>query len=162
MNTALVTAKDIMTAPVVSVPPEMSLFDAHEILARNNFNGVPVINGERHVMGILTEYDMLSKASVMHLPTLQKLARHLQGFVEKGGLAEYRKELEDLKHITVYSIMNRDPLVLSVTTPFGTVVETFYTHHRVNPIPIIDENNMLIGIISRFDVLKVFGKLKGL
>ena len=162
MDTASVTARDIMTANVISIHPEMSLFDAHEILARNNFNGVPVINDERHVIGILTEYDMLSKASVMHLPTLQKLAGHLQGFVDKGGLSEYRKELENLKNITVSSMMNHDPLVLSVTTPFGTIVETFYTHHRVNPIPIVDENKILVGIISRFDVLKVFGKLDNL
>ena len=162
MDTLLVTAKDIMTAPVISIHPETSLFEAHEIIARSNFNGVPVVDGERHVIGILTEYDMLSKASVMHLPTLQKLAGQLQGFVDKGGLSEYRKELEDLKHVTVSTIMNRDPLVLSVSTSFENVVETFYAHHRVNPIPIVDENKILVGIISRFDVLKIFGKLSGL
>ena len=162
MNIISVTAKDMMTANVVSVHPEMSLFEAHEIIARSNFNGVPVVDGERHVIGILTEYDMLSKASAMHLPTLQKLAGHLQGFVDKGGLSEYRKELEDLKNITVSAIMNHDPLVLSVATPFETVVETFYAHHRVNPIPIVNENNILVGIISRFDILKILGKLSGL
>ena len=160
MDTALLTVKDIMTAKVISVDPEMSLFDAHETIARNNLDGVPVVDGKGHVVGILTEYDMLSKASVMHLPTLQKVIKHLQSFVDKGGLAEYRKELEDLKDLTVSAIMNHDPLMLSAETPFETVVETFFKHHRVNPIPVIDNNGTLVGIVSRYDVLKVFEQLK--
>ena len=160
MNTLLPTIKDIMTKDVISVYPEVSLFDAHEIIARSHLDGVPVIDMEGHVVGILTEYDMLSKASVMHLPTLQKLAGQLQSFVDKGGLSEYRKELEELKNITVSTIMNRDPIILSTTTPFETVVETFYKHHRVNPIPVIDEKGILVGVVSRYDVLKIFQKLK--
>ena len=162
MDTASVTAKDIMTANVISIHPEMSLFEAHEIIARSRFDGVPVVDSESHVIGILTEYDMLSKASVMHLPTLQKLAGELQGFVAKGGLLEYRKELEELKNITVSTIMNRDPLTLSMDTSFETVVKTFYKHHRVNPIPVVDDNGMLVGVVSRFDVLKIFEKLSDL
>lgn len=158
----MLTVRDIMTASVISVHPEISLFDAHEIIARSNFDGVPVVDASGHVIGILTEYDMLSKASVMHLPTLQKLMKYLQSFVDKGGLSEFRKELEELKNVTVASIMNRDPLTLSADASFEAVVETFFKHHRVNPIPVVDEKGMLVGIVSRYDVLKIFEKLKKL
>ena len=162
MDTTSLTVKDIMTANVISIHPEMSLFEAHEIIARSRLDGVPVIDGQGHVIGILTEYDMLSKASVMHLPTLQKLAGELQSFVGQGGLSEYRKELEDLKNITVSAIMNREPLTLSIDTSLEEVIETFSQHHRVNPIPVVDEKGILVGVVSRYDVLKVFEKLSKL
>ncbi len=159
MNFSMMTIKDIMTIGVLSVHEEMSLFEAHEIIAKSHFDGVPVIDTHNHVIGILTEYDMLSKVSVMHIPTLQKLATELQSFVDKGGLSEYKQELKELRNATVSAIMNRDPLVLPVTASFTTVVETFYKHHRVNPIPVVDEKGVLMGIVSRSDVLKVFEQL---
>ena len=91
MDNTSFAVKDIMTKDVTSVHPEISLFDAHEIIVRSNFDGVPVVDAEGRVIGILTEYDMLSKASVMHLPTLQKLITHLQSFIDQGGLRNFIK-----------------------------------------------------------------------
>ncbi|MDP3770214.1 MAG: CBS domain-containing protein [Candidatus Sungbacteria bacterium] len=162
MDTELPTVKDIMTKSVISVHPEMRLFDAHEIITRSNLDGVPVVDAEGHVMGILTEYDMLSKASVLHLPTLQKIVKHLQSFIDKGGLAEFRSELEEMKNLTVAGVMNRDPLTLLDSTSFEIAVETFFKHHRVNPILVVDAQGKLVGIVSRYDVLKIFEQLKKL
>ncbi len=162
MDNIPLTVKDIMTKNVTSVHQEISLFDAHEIMVRSNFDGVPVVDAQGHVIGILTEYDMISKASVMHLPTLQKLITHFQSFIDQGGFAEFRKELKELQDLTVLSIMNRDPLMLPADTTFETVVETFFKHHRVNPIPIVDDKGVLVGIVSRYDILKIFEQLKSL
>ena len=50
--------------------------------------------------------------------------------------------------------MNREPLVLKDDSAFDEVIAAFITHHRVNPIPIVDGDNKVVGIVSRFDVLR--------
>ena len=70
-NSTKITAKDIMTKEVVSVPLETSLLDVAKILAERNFDGVPVVDKEDRLVGIVTEYDLINKTSAVHLPTLQ-------------------------------------------------------------------------------------------
>ena len=57
------TVKDIMTREVVSVKPETPLQEAAEVLAYHGFDGVPVVDEANKPVGILTEYDLLSKGN---------------------------------------------------------------------------------------------------
>lgn len=150
----LIKAKDIMTRKVISVHPEDSIFEAHKIISKNNFDGVPVVDADNHLAGILTEYDLITKGSSVHLPTLQKVMSNFKIYKKDRG--QFKKEIEELQDLKVKDIMNKDPLTLTQEVFFEEVVTTFKDHHRVNPIPIIDDNNKVVGVISRYDVLKSF------
>jgi len=146
------TIQDIMTREVISVSPEMSVFEAHEIITSNNLDGAPVIDGQNRLVGILTEYDLIVKGPSLHLPTFQKLLSSVKLYKENSnGL---KSDLEKLRELKVKDVMNADPLTLLDTTPFEEVVVAFRDHHRVNPIPVINNNKRVVGVVSRFDVLK--------
>ena len=53
--------KEIMTKKVISVTPETPLVEAAKLLNDHGFNGVPVIDGKRQLVGILTQYDLIEK-----------------------------------------------------------------------------------------------------
>ena len=55
-----------------------------------------------------------------------------------------------LIHSTLHFMFQQDPLFPTLEE----VVAAFRDHHRVNPIPVIDENRKVVGVVSRFDVLK--------
>jgi len=57
----------------------------------------------------------------------------------------------------VSEAMNKEPLVLRYNSTIAEAVRVFRDNHRVNPIPIVDENSVLVGILSRFDLIKMFG-----
>lgn len=151
-----VLAKDIMTKEVISVHPDTSLLDVAKILAEHNFDGVPVSDNDGKLVGIVTEYDLINKTSAVHLPTLQVVLRNLPQFQKEE--AHFQEEILQLK---VSDIMNKDPLALGPDVPYDDVIKIFREHHRVNPIPIVDENKKIIGVISRFDVLRPFHVLQG-
>ena len=155
-DTSKVTAKDIMTKEVISVHPETTLLDVAKILAEHNFDGVPVVDAENKLVGIVTEYDLINKTSAVHLPTLQVVLRNLPQF--KKEEAHFQEEILSLK---VSDIMNKDPLSLKSEILYDDIIRLFKDHHRVNPIPVTDENNKVIGVISRFDVLRPFHVLQG-
>lgn len=148
----MVTAKDIMTKEIVSVTPGTTILSIAELFGKYQFDGVPVIDKNGILQGIITEYDLISKDSSLHLPTLKKVLESLH--VSKEDSSRFKEEVLDKLNIKVEDIMNKEPLFLGPETSYEEVIKTFQDHHRVNPIPIVDENRKVLGIISRFDVLK--------
>jgi|SRR3989338_6860382 len=143
---------DIMTKEVVSVTPEMPLFEAAKILSEHNLDGAPVVNETNKLLGILTEYDLISQSSSIHLPTLQKILQDIKVFGKDKS--QFKKEFQDVIALKVQDVMNDDPLTLAPDDSFEEMVKAFREHHRVNPIPVIDKNKKVVGVVSRFDVLK--------
>jgi len=141
-----------MTREVVSVKPETPLQEAAEILAKRGFDGMPVVDEESKLVGILTEYDLISKGSATHLPTFQKIIQNL-GVYSKDK-SQFTKDFEEISSLKVKDVMNKDPLTLFEDATYEEAVQAFRDHHRVNPIPVIDNDRKVIGVISRFDVLK--------
>lgn len=121
------SVKDIMTTAVVAVPPEMPLLQAAKILSDHDFAGVPVADKNGILVGILTEYDLISKNQ------------------------ETKKN-----SLVVKDAMNPEPIVFHEGASFEEVAATFRDHHRVNPVPVVDEAGKVIGIVSRYDLIKTF------
>lgn len=158
MSSSSPSIKDVMSATVISVHPETPLLDAHELLAKHKFDGMPVVDGANKILGILTEYDFIVKGSSMHLPTFQKIIMQLS--VYQKDRTVFQKEVEELKHLTVKDIMNNEPLTLPDSASFEDAVIAFRDHHRVNPIPVLDKAQHVVGVVSRYDVLKLFTTLR--
>lgn len=150
------TAKDIMTSKVVSVSPETSLLEASDLMTKGEFNGLPVVSESGRVLGIITEYDMLSKGTRIHLPTFIKYFSKSPGDDQKPILQD---ALAESVSFTVRDVMNPDPIVFKEDTPIEEMVEAFSAHHRVNPVPVTDREGILTGIVSRFDIIKLYADM---
>lgn len=146
------TIKDIMTTEMVTVTPETSLVEAAKLLTDNKFNGLPVIDGAGIVVGIVTEYNLISSESGIHLPTLQSVLGNLSVFGKDKK--EFSEDIAAVSKLTAKDVMNNDPLTLPNTATYDEVVKTFQDHHGVNPIPVIDSMRKLVGVVSRYDLLK--------
>lgn len=144
--------QNIMTRDVVSASPDMPLVEVAKILADRGFDGLPVVDAAGKLVGIVTEYDLISKSSVVHLPTFQTILQNIH--VLRTDRAQFQKEIEEVASLTVQDVMNDDPLTLPDTATYEDAVCAFRDHHRVNPIPVVNADNHVMGVISRFDVLK--------
>jgi len=145
--------KNIMTSPAVTIGPEDSLEDALGILSKNNFDGLPVVNKNNVLLGIITQYDLLTKGSSIHIPTVTKIFKEFKGLSgEKTFLSDELAKIEKLK---VADVMNKDPLFVGPSTSVETLQQVFAEHHRVNPVPVLDENKKVVGVASRYDILKL-------
>lgn len=155
-ETSKIYAKDIMSKEVVSVHSDTPLLDVAKVLAEHNFDGVPVVDANNKLVGLVTEYDLINKTSAVHLPTLQVILKNLPQF--KKEEAHFQEEILNLK---VTDIMNKEPITLTPDVSYDEVIKLFREHHRVNPIPVIDKDRTVLGVISRFDVLRPFHVLQG-
>jgi|SRR3989344_1819677 len=148
-----ILAKDIMVKKVVTIEEHTPLLDAYHQMLKRGFNGLPVVDKNKKVIGIITEYDLITKTTEIHLPTYIKI------FGEPlFNKKKFFERAQDGAAITVKSVINRDPLLLGESTPLIDVVKTFAAHHRVNPVPVVDKSGKLVGVISRYDIVKFYAK----
>jgi len=147
-----ISVQDIMEKNVVSVRPDTPLSEAAAMLAKHGFDGVPVVDEQNTLCGILTEYDLVSKGSAIHLPTFQKILENMPVFSKDKK--EFQSDVAEVANMKVRAVMNDDPLTLSHDATYEEAVTAFREHHRVNPIPVIDKDRKVLGVVSRFDVLK--------
>ncbi len=151
------TANDIMTKDVIVVSPNTPLLEAAEKMTKNFFNGLPVVDESNTVVGIITEYDLLTREGAIHLPTFIRLfARYPQ---ERPENLLVQGNLREVLNFTVKDMMNPEPLLLRAETSIEEVMQTFAQHHKVNPIPIVSPDRKLVGIVSRYDIIKFYAKM---
>lgn len=120
----------LMTTRVISVSPETTLLDAGKKLATYKFNGLPVVDNNNVLVGIVTEYDIIA---------------HISGRTGKKNNV-----------LTVGEIMTRNPYTLSQDATFEEALALFRDHRTINPLPVIDKDRRVVGVVSRTDLLKGF------
>lgn len=146
--------KDLMTTHVISVTPDTPVHEVAEMLEKFHFTGVPVAEGKK-LVGLIAERDFITSDSELYLPTYIKLLTDLE-FVS-GDNKKLPPKAQKIIDARARDIMNKKVITISKDTEIAELAETFATK-RVNPIPVVNDEGDLIGIISRSDLIKLFSK----
>ena len=150
-----ILVKDIMTKEVMTASPEMSLLDVAKIVSEHNFNGLPVIDKNRQVVGIITEFDLIEKASEITLNTLRNVLRDIHASKDINFSVKDRSE--EIYPMKVSDIMTKDPITVSPETTYEEMIDLFRNNQKINPVPVVDQEKKLLGLVSRSDVLRPLG-----
>jgi CBS domain-containing protein len=149
------TLSDIMVRNVITVHPDTPVVEAISILVKNQFSGLPVVDKKNVLVGIVNDYNFIVGSSSLHLPTLLQLFDRLKTY--KKDHSVLKNELREILALTVFDVMNNNPIVLKIDDSIEKASQIFSQHHTVNPIPVVDEFNRVVGVVSRSDLLKFFG-----
>jgi CBS-domain-containing membrane protein len=137
--------KDVMTAEVAYVSKDTPYKELVQLLATQRVSAVPVVDDRRHVVGIVSEADLLLKQ--------QEPANHFQRFLLEGK--QRRLERAKAKGATAAELMTRPVITVSPDTGVAEAARLL-RKHLVKRLPVVDPLGRLVGIISRADVLKLF------
>ncbi len=144
-----VQARDIMSTPVLTVTPETPLRDAVLLMLGNHISGLPVVDAQGHLVGIISEADLLLKAAEPKpaAPLVEWSGPWL--WLERW-LGAHRKAAGR----TVGEVMTRHVVSAEETTPVCELAARM-VRHQVNRLPIV-RGREVVGIVTRADILKVF------
>ena len=145
--------KDLMTTQVVSVRPYTPISEVADIMHKHGFSGVPVVNDEGVVLGTISERDFISGSTDLYLPTYIKLLANMD-YVQ-GAQKELPHVVDQIVKATARDIMNQDTPFAHPDTTLEQAAELFAAKD-VNPMPVTDHTNHLLGIISRSDLIKFY------
>ena len=105
----------------ITLGPEATLQDAHDLMSRFSISGVPVVESDGRLIGIVTNRDL-----------------------------QFESDLDQV----VCDVMTADGLI---TAPVGTTLEEAQEAlhaHRIEKLPVVDENGILAGLITVKDIVK--------
>ena len=141
--------QEIMTSLVVKLYPEDTIHEAAMRLAQNDISGAPVVDAGK-VVGIVSEADLLRTA----IAPAKAAGGHTMSLVSSLLLGQGQKPLPGSK---VRSVMSE--YVITVA-PLATVWEAALVmeRHGVKRLPVTDEENNLLGVISRADLVGVLAR----
>jgi CBS domain-containing protein len=149
--------RDVMTQQVASVNGSTPFRDIAEVLITRGVSAVPVVDGEGHVIGVVSESDLLCKEEFRdqyyregYRPPLRVRLRDQPG--RRGGSRRDRAFGE-----TAAELMSAPAIT---TRPYTSVVSAarLMGEHGVKRLPVVDDEGLLVGIVSRHDLLKVFAR----
>jgi len=134
----------IMTRDVTAVTPDTPARRLIELLLHQLFKAVPVIDDERHVIGIITEDDLLEKAK---MPARLTVA----GRLEQDDLREFLAQIRHEK--TAQHIMTQPVSTVGADDALGHVAQLM-VERGFTRFPVVDAERRLVGMVSRLDILR--------
>ncbi len=137
-------AQDIMTKKVYAVKQDDSVSKAVNLICKNNIAGLPVVDEEGKVVGVVSEKDLLSKM----YPGYDEFQRDPVGSMdfEKMELNYY-----DVSKLKVKEVMSKPPITATPDTPV-LKIGSMMILNKIRRIPIVNEAGKLVGIVSQGDI----------
>ena len=149
-------ARDIMTRAVITVAPEESVSRAADLLESHRVSGLPVVNREGAVVGVITQSDLVQRARDLELPPAINLM-DLRIFVETPS--HFRRRLEKMLGGTVSQVMTPKVLSIPPETPVPEIA-ALMARKKVHTLPVV-EGGRLVGIIGKIDLIRALGAQAG-
>lgn len=153
-------AGEVMTTPAISVKPDTSLSDAIKILTDNSISGVPVVDDDDKVVGILSEADFVRYTQQIIGQPLHPPYEWMAPNQEVASVAVGQHGIEIVELVTkttVEKLMSRDALTVKETTDIKEIVQLM-AGNNINRVPVVDEAEKLVGIVTRADVIANLGE----
>lgn len=144
-------AADIMTRRVLTIRDNATLHDAARLMVEQRISGVPVVDVDGVVVGILSEGDLLRRSET---GTLHHRPRWLEFLLGPGKLAQ---EYSHTHGRTVEEVMTRRLFAVTPDTPLEKVVELM-ERQRIKRVPVLLDG-LLVGIISRANLVQALEAL---
>jgi CBS domain-containing protein len=141
--------KDAMTADVVTVEPGTSLKDAARTLVERRISGLPVVDGEGHLLGMISEADILYRER----GETETIGGPLAWLVNSHHLAELQK----LEARVVGEAMTSPVITIGPERPV-TAAASLMIDRGVNRLPVVDREGRLLGSVTRADLVKAFAR----
>ena len=144
--------REIMSTEVVTIGPETPVRDVAAILAANGISGLPVCDAERHVMGVVSEADILFKE---HNPLEGRRGGPLAWLAD--GTVATAVAKADAR--TARDAMTAPPVTIR---PHQSVAEAarIMSDRQVNRLPVVKDDT-LVGIVTRADLVRAFARPDG-
>ncbi len=144
---------DIMTAEVVTAEPDTSVNLVAQLMDRGGLSGVPVVDDDGALVGIVTELDLIVRNQRLEPPAFFQL---LDGRIPLETPGHYRKHLQHMLGTHARDVMTERVVSVGPDDEVEAVAELM-VKRGVNPVPVL-EHGRLVGIVSRADLIRMMAR----
>ncbi|MEF8824671.1 MAG: CBS domain-containing protein [Desulfohalobiaceae bacterium] len=146
-------AKDLMAKNVLTVTPDTSISQAADLLLQYHVNGMPVVDEEHKLVGIICQSDIITQQKNLPLPSIFTL---LDGIIPLTSMSNMEKEVQKMAATKVSEAMTQDPVSVAPDAELEDMAEIMVSKNY-HTLPVV-EGDKLVGVIGKEDVLKTLTK----
>jgi CBS domain-containing protein len=145
----MLKAQDIMTKDPITVYPDTEISQAAKLMLEHHINGVPVVDAQRKLVGILCQSDLIEQQRAIPIPSVFTV---FEGFIPLTSMRHLEKEVEKITATTVSHAMTKNPITISPDTTIENIAKLMI-EKKFHTLPVVDEGK-LVGVVGKEDVLK--------
>jgi CBS domain-containing protein len=143
--------RDHMTRDVITARRTANIAEIAELLKRNRITGVPIVDEENRLVGVVTHEELMKVFIPHYLSMFDEL-----GFVDDLGAIEAQTMAEiEPSLFLADDVMVADPITVRPETSIMKVA-ALMANMKLVLVPVVDESNRLVGVMNRSDVSYAF------
>ena len=146
--------KEIMETDCLTISPDDVVKEVARILAENEIDGAPVVDGDDNLLGIVTGGDLLSRKS----SEPSNFIHFLDNIFYMEDYDEFAEKFEDNLATKIENIMTEDVITVQPEDSVRKAADIF-TQQRIKQIPVV-EDDKVVGMLKVADLIAVIGKEK--
>jgi CBS domain-containing protein len=141
--------KEIMKTNVLTIFPETTYFEAAKLMYKNNFSGLPVIDSNGKLIGMLSEKDLFKALYPNYIEFIQNPESYFNH-------EEQEQKILEIRNTPISLYMSKKIISISPETSVLAAGGIMLAHH-IHRLPVL-EKNKLVGIVTREDIYKTILK----
>lgn len=142
--------KEIMTKDVVTVYETNTVEEVARIFIEKKISGVPVVDSQNKLVGIISEGDLIFQQKKLNPPVFLSF---FDGVIQIGKNAFF-DEIKKISAFLIKDLMTKEDLIVAKQDMKASDVASLLVENKVNRIPIVDDENKVVGIVTRYDLIK--------
>ncbi len=142
-------AKEIMTRDVIKIANSASIGEAVSLLKEHTISGLPVVDREDHLVGVITGGDVLRSVQQRAQKVYHTLLGPTHVIIDENV---WRQDRDQLLKQSVAKMMSRSPITVTPDTPVGEIVDLML-RQSIRRVFVIEHSRM-IGVVTRNDIVR--------
>ena len=149
----MLTAKDIMTTQVITVPNDLTVENLALLLWENKIGGVPVLDSDGTLIGVVTENDLIDQAKNLHVPSVVPI---LDSFVFLESTDKMDKEIKKMTGRLAGDICAKELVTVEEDISFSEIA-TIMSEKKIHTLPVTTKGKM-VGVIGKSDLVRAISQ----
>jgi CBS domain-containing protein len=145
------TVAEVMTPDPISVTPQTPLQEAISILAEKKISGLPVVNEQGKIVGVISETDLMWQETGVETPPY---IMFLDSVIYLQNPAKYNKEIHKAIGQTVSEAMSDRPITIKADKSVKEAAQIMH-EKKIRRLPVVNNESQLVGIITQGDVIRM-------
>jgi CBS domain-containing protein len=153
------TVADVMSRDPIAVKPETALNEAIKILAERRISGLPVVDQNDQLVGVISESDLMWQETGVTPPAYIMI---LDSIIYLENPTKYERDLHKALGQTVGEVMTKKDLVtVTPETPIRQAAQLMH-ERKVHRLLVVDADGVLVGILTRGDIVRFMASHQGM
>lgn len=149
----MLTAKDIMTKDVIAVTPDTKVERLAKLLTEHKISGMPVLDENGKLVGIVTENDLISRNKRLHIPTVVTI---FDAIIYLESPKKLEEEMRKIIGTSVSDICTKKVITIEEDTSL-TEIATIMSEKKIHLLPVM-RGDKLLGIVGKADLVRALAE----